>query len=276
MIHKIINLRPDNHMVTLETFCTRMGEAHDTLPRPAIIVCPGGAYEWCCPRDAEPVALRLLPYGFQTFVLNYSIGDKAVYPAPLRDLSKAVCHVRDNAEEYNVDPDKIFVMGFSAGGHLSAAYGVFWNTEMAQFDGMIKGSNKPTGVAPCFPVITADPATGHRYSYSKICGGDEFVDSLADKYNPSLHVSEDTVPMFLWHTFEDEAVPVASSLIMADALNRAKIPFELHIFPHGGHGMVLANEESAGRNEKLVDPHTAKWVEMLVCWLRERCKEIDG
>lgn len=271
MIHKIINLRPDNEKVTLEVFCTRMGEAYDTPPRPAFLICPGGAYEGLSPRDGEPVAFRLLPCGFQVFVLSYSISDKAVYPAPLQDVSMAICHIKENAAEYNVDPDKIFVLGFSAGGHLSAAYGVFWNTELAAFEGMKKGGNKPLGVVPCFPAIKPDNTAGHRYSYSKICGGDNMVDILADKYDPSLHVSEDTVPMFIWHTFEDEIVPVKSSLLMADALNEAKIPFELHVYPHGVHGMVLANKESAGGQEKFIDPHTEKWIDSLVCWANELC-----
>ena len=170
----------------------------------------------------------------------------------------AICHIKQHAIEYNVDPNKIFVTGFSAGGHLSAAYGVFWNTELAAFPGMIKGTNKPCGVAPCYPVITPDAKTGHRYSYSMICGGDDKVDALADSYNPAKHVSMDTVPMFLWHTADDGAVPVENSLMMAQSLRDKKIPFEMHIFPHGEHGLGLAPES----------PVVAQWAELSVTFLK--------
>ena len=276
MIHKLINLRPENEEVTLEVLCTNPGFGCDTPPRPAFVVCPGGAYLGLSAREGEPIAMRLIPSGFQGFVLKYSVGEgKAVYPAPLHDVSMAICHIKEHAEEYNVDPDKIFVTGFSAGGHLSAAYGVFWNTELAAFPGMAKGANKPAGVAPCYPVITPDNETGHRFSYSLICGGEDKVDALADSYNPAKNVNDDTVPMFLWHTFDDGIVPVMSSLLMAEALNEKKIPFELHVYPHGAHGMSLANEETAmGQGGHLVNPHTEQWIESLIWWAKEICNEI--
>lgn len=273
MLHKIIPLREENGDVTLEVFCTRMGDT-DTPPRPAFIVCPGGAYEMCCSREGEPIALSLISKGFQSFVLNYSVGEHAVYPAPLVDVSMAVCHVKENSREYNVDPDKIFVLGFSAGGHLAAAYGVFWNTDMAKFDGMESGANKPAGAVPCYPVITPDDKTGHFKSYSNICGGDDKVPLLAAGYDPSENVSSDTVPMFLWHTFSDGCVPVDSSLIMANALKCAGIPFELHIYPNGGHGLSLANAETAFGNEGLISRSVSQWLGSVVIWAEERCKEL--
>lgn len=273
MLHKFIPLREDNAAVTLEVFCTRM-EGTDTPPRPAFIICPGGAYEMCCAREGEPIALSLISKSFQSFVLNYSVGEHAVYPAPLVDVSMAVCHVKENATEYNVDPNKIFVLGFSAGGHLAAAYGVFWNTDIAGFDGMEDGFNRPAGVVPCYPVITPDEDTGHFKSYSNICGGDDKVSLLADRYNPAKNVSSDTVPMFLWHTLSDSCVPVDSTLIMANALKCAGIPFELHIYPKGGHGLSLANAETAIGNEDLINRSVSQWLSSAVIWAEERCKEL--
>jgi len=179
----------------------------------------------------------------------------------------AVCHIREHAEEYNIDPDKIFVTGSSAGGHLSAMYGTVWNTEMAAFPGMKKGDNKIIGAAPNYPVISAEPELTHKGSFDWMCGSPDATIEERRAFDPSLNVNSDTVPMFIWHCANDTLVPVNNSIGMANSLWSAGIECELHIYPDGGHGICLANAETACGGP-WVSPAIAKWVDALLMWTR--------
>ena len=233
-------------------------------PRPAIIVFPGGAYVHLSPREAEPVAAKFFSAGFQAFILYYSLKEKARFPRPLQEASMAIAHVRSNAKEYNVDPNRIFVIGFSAGGHLAASIGTMYERSDAAFPGMIPGDNKPNGM-----ILSYAPCCSHMgkiaQSFLRTLGGDATEADLLH-WSPSDNVTESTAPAYIWHTEDDPVVPVEHSLIMASKLAEKKIPFELHIFPHGTHGLALATAETSDGKPNFEIPSVAQWIDEAIDW----------
>lgn len=228
--------------------------------RPAVIVCPGGAYLFTYDGEAEPVAMQFAANGFQTFVLRYSCAPMP-FPGALLELAQAVATVREHAEEWHIDPERIFVLGFSAGGHLASSLGVFWNREfLSRPLGRTAEQLRPRGVIACYPVISSGPSA-HARSFEVLLGDRP----LTDRETLSLEkqVSPDTPPFFLWHTAADENVSVRNSLLMAEALQQQGISFELHIFPEGPHGLCLSTPETGA-----VARGCAKWVELAVDWAR--------
>ena len=183
-----------------------------------------------------------------------------LFPTALKDLSDAVCMIRDNSEKWRVDKDKVIVCGFSAGGHLAASLGVYWNREPA-----IKradGKNKPNGAILAYPVITSGEYK-HAGSIENITNNDK---ELVDKVSLEKHITSDFPPAFLWHTFADEAVPVQNSLDLASAMAKQGISTELHIFPKGHHGLSLANEWVSSDEESIM-PDVQTWINMAVQWV---------
>ncbi|HHV50725.1 MAG TPA: alpha/beta hydrolase [Candidatus Avimonas sp.] len=232
--------------------------------RPAIVICPGGGYAMTSDREAEPIALRFNALGFQAFVLRYSV-NQVIFPGALLELSKAVSIVRENAKEWDIDPEKIVVCGFSAGGHLAASLGVFWNRDFVTKPlGFANQENKPNGMILSYPVITSGEFA-HVGSLKNL---------LKDKYDtdPELlslvslekQVSQDTPPAFIWHTFDDAVVPVENALVLAAEMKKQNIPFELHILPKGIHGLSLATMETGFYQESCCG-----WPDMAARWVRE-------
>ena len=226
--------------------------------RPVVVICPGGAYEFVSPREGEPVALAFNAAGFHAVVVNYRT--KALFPASLTDLSNAVCMVRDNAEKWRIDADKVVVCGFSAGGHLAASLGVFYDKESAIINKF--GLNKPNGMILCYPVITSGNSA-HKGSIRNIAGDD---DETVRKMSLEKQVTKSCPPAFIWHSFTDALVPVQNSICMAHALADNGIPVELHIFPKGPHGMSVANEYVA-ECEDGNRPEVNTWLKMAVDWI---------
>lgn len=267
MINKVINLREkeiNGFMPTLTTYVMYdpLSVRYSTCPprkRGAVVICPGGGYSGCSPREAEPIAMRFCAAGFQAFVLDYSVYP-AKYPEALRDLSEAMKIIRKNADEWDVDTDKIAVCGFSAGGHLAASLSTLWNSEEA-----IKcenGENRPNASILCYPVILwGDKA--HKGSFFNLLG-ENLSDEEYSRLSLEKRVSADTPPTFLWHTVSDEAVPVENSLSYAAELKKNDIPFEMHIYPYGNHGLSLANLEVGDT----VDPHVGTWIDLACEWLK--------
>ena len=256
MINEKIYLR-DNDNVYMETYIVR-DPLGDRRKRPAVVICPGGAYEFCSEREAEPVALNFNARGINAVVVYYSV--KKLFPQALIDVSNAVVKIREKAEEWNVDPDKIIVCGFSAGGHLAASLGVFWNSEEAikREDKM----NKPNGMILSYPVITSSEKA-HRGSVDTISKGDK---ALLEKVSLENWVNCDTPPTFIWHTFTDEAVPVENSIYMIVALRKNNISTEAHIYPFGPHGVSLATRYvSRGDSDVLKD--VQEWIVKAINWI---------
>ena len=261
---------------TLTSLCFTNSKDLKLSPRRAVIVCPGGGYSGLSDREDEVVAAQYLAAGFATFILHYSVKENAKDFQPLKEAALAIKHVRENAQHYSVDPNYIFISGFSAGGHLAASAGVFWDHPAVKevLGCEDTGIARPTGMILSYPVITTGEYT-HVHSTQRLCGKFNkepiltYTREEADRFSMELHVKENTPPAFLWHTAADQAVPVENSLLFAAALSRAKVPFELHIFPEGKHGLSLCNDITASGQDSFVVPHNACWIELACKWARE-------
>jgi len=230
--------------------------------RPAVIIIPGGAYYGVSDREAEPVASKYFAAGYHTFILYYGVKEKARNFQPLCQLASTVAHLRKYADEWYVEANQIAVCGFSAGGHLAASLGtlykepkfleVFGREDHIRPDAMILG----------YPVITADEFT--HVGTIKHVSGEQPGSSGYAWFGLNQHVHKDIPPTFLWHTAQDEAVPVENSLKMAAALSIAKVPFELHVMPEGPHGMSVCTKEVGTE-----DAYCARWMDWSIAWLNK-------
>ena len=262
-----IFLRQDDKDVTLTTYIANKGENKCD----AILVLPGGGYtHLCVDREGEPVALEFAKRGFNAFVLEYSVGEKASAFRPLIDASLAMAYIKRHSDEFNINPDRVFVAGFSAGGHLAASLGTMWNSEVVYKNTDIKhGENKPKGMMPLYPVVTSNENETHIGSFKTLLGKDNPTRDELDIFSLEKHVSEDTVPAFIAATATDPTVPVHSSLYLAIALAKKNIPFELHIYPKGPHGLALGTSATSNGNPNLEYDRFAHWVEDACAWIKE-------
>jgi len=267
MLYREIPLREDDPSVTLTAYI-----ADERRPtRDAMLVIPGGGYTCvCADREGEPIALAFLAAGLNAFVLQYSIGAKAVFPRPLVDASLAMQHIRTHAEEYHIHPDRVFVSGFSAGGHLAASLGTFWHLDSVKeaLPDMPEGMNRPTGTVLCYPVLTGGPKA-HKGSFYQILGTKTPTEEELDRYSIEKHIDERTSPAFIMHTAADQIVPVENALYTAQAMAAAKVPFELHIYPEGPHGIALGNFQTSRGNPHWEDAEVEKWVSHAVAWMKK-------
>lgn len=254
--------------VCLETYI--LGDVMDgarNRKTPLVLICPGGGYAMTSNREAEPIALQFNSMGYQAAVLRYSCAP-AVYPTALCEVAQSVKLIREHAEDWNVDAEKIIVMGFSAGGHLAASYGVFWNeswlTEKMQCD---KQLLKPNGLVLCYPVISSKEEIAHQDSIKNLLG--ESYPEMKEQVSLEDKVGKHTPKTFLWHTFTDPVVPFWNSFRFAEALGKAGVPMEHHLYPQGGHGLSLANEQTANEEGKGVEKVCQSWVPLLRSWMLE-------
>lgn len=235
--------------------------------RPMIVVCGGGGYEYVSDREQEPVALQFLAMGYHACLLEYSV-EPNVFPTALLELASAVAMVRRHAQEWGVDGDKIITCGFSAGGHLAASLGVFWNREMVYGALEAKPEDiKPNGQILCYPVITSGEKA-HRGSVEKLLGAECEKKEKLELVSLEKQVTPEAPITFLWHTLTDQAVPVENSLSFAEAMHRNGVNFEMHIYPVGGHGLSLATQETGGNDENMIQPYCESWVDMVKVWMK--------
>lgn len=261
----------DDQTVRLDAFITEPSPDTPYLgtARPAVIVCPGGGYQNLSDREAEPVALKYAAAGFQAFVLRYTVGKNAVFPTSLIDLAKTIKYVRDNAESLNVIPDQIAVCGFSAGGHLTASLGVYWNDEAVLSACHAQGRElRPDLLILGYPVISTSWME-NAGDYKRIASNPDDP-AIYQKLNLHTAVNGDTPPAFITHGVDDEAVPVRDSLQFAAALEACDVPFELHVFSHGLHGYATADETTC--DERWLDPALAQWIPLSIAWLNRNFK----
>lgn len=262
MIHNTVFLRGDDPAVRLMTYIGD-DDGLTISPRPAVVVLPGGAYTQLSDYEGEPVAELFLAAGFQAFVLHYSLDENARFPRPLQEVSMSLQHIRDNAEAYHVDPEKIFLVGFSAGGHLAASFGTMWRRDEAKADPTMPTEyNRPAGMILSYTPTELDPEKIFSEFVDRIAGKNA---SLAErkKYSPAEQVDEYTVPAYIWHTGDDSLVPIHHALAMAERLSAYQIPYEMHIFPHGTHGLGMACTE-----DRVPKSEVAGWCEEAVAWAK--------
>jgi len=238
---------------------------------PLVIICPGGGYEHLSSRESEPIAKKMNELGFSAVVLNYSLAPME-FPAALCDLAETVALVRKNAEQWKVDTNKIVVCGFSAGGHLAASLGCYWKHGLLQGILPYKAEQiRPNFMLLCYPVITAEQGICHEGSIQNVLGKNNLDNfDLRDFVSLEKNVDSTFPPTFIWHTTEDESVPLENSLEMAKALRNSKIKFEYHIFQKGCHGLALATSETAKEDGTCQEKECAVWIDLFKNWFDEQ------
>jgi len=227
----------------------------------AVIVCPGGGYRHLAPHEADPVAKWVNSTGLSAFVLTYRV-EPYTYKATISDVLRAVQYVRYNAEKFGIDPERIAVLGFSAGGHLASSAAVhFDDFEIAgEKDEISKTSARPDAAVLCYPVISADKEIAHLPSFERLLGEDCENENVRNFFSNEKQIKPDTPPTFLWHTAADATVNVINSLVFAKGLKDKDIPFELHIFPNGRHGLSLGD---TGEVERI-----SEWTKSCENWFK--------
>jgi predicted esterase len=186
----------------------------------------------------------------------------------------AIRYIREHAAQLNVLPDRIFITGFSAGGHLSASAGTMYHHHavkaafLAQYGDENTALGRPDGMILCYPVITSGNYA-HRGSFAMLCGNPGASEDAMREFSTELWVDDQTPPAFLWHTSDDNGVPVQNSLLFADALSTHHIPFECHIFPPGAHGLSLCDKRTWVGNPGLLCPTASPWIEHAIRWANE-------
>jgi len=255
-----MGVREPPRKTTLTSYILTPSEVEWTV-RPAVIICPGGGYGFTSQREAEPIAMKFLAAGFHCFILDYAVAPTG-WPAACCELSKAVGYVRSIADENGIDKKKVFVCGFSAGGHLAASIGVHYDKEIVRKFSDVKGEeNKPNGMILCYPVIT-DHDT-HQGTLNNFLAGRSEVKEFFGLEN---HVTKDTPKTFIWHTYDDQAVPVVSTTRFVSALIENGVECEAHIFPKGKHGLSLANKVTG---DGFIKDEVAPWIDMAIRWIND-------
>lgn len=312
MIHKKIVLSADRN-VSMKTYLIENSEELLTgIKRPLVIICPGGGYAFLSDREAEPIALSYVNAGYHAIVLSYGIGEHAVMPGPLCDLADAVYYVRSHADEWYVNPDQVFVSGFSAGAHVAGSLCTLWNhkelLEKYKDDLQII---RPSGAILCYPVLDLHSSTKrldigiqpgtkpsevdfaqrhpnmpekeyfifdkkeNRYfidfevAMNAYIFGGQYTAQQEDFYSLQNQVQKDTPPIFLWHTAKDGLIYPSNSLLFAGALDSNQVPYELHIFGEGDHGLSLGNYVTSNYPHETV-PCVQDWITLAIRWLNRQ------
>jgi acetyl esterase/lipase len=258
---------PDGFRPTLDAYILKSG-----AKRPAVLVLPGSGYVQCSSREAEALAIRFNAAGYHSFVLWYSCAPRR-HPIPILDCSRAFTVIRENAAEWKIDPSRIAMMGFSAGGHLALSQTLFHDRPFAVIEGVNPRLARSDALLLCYPVITSGD-TAHRGSFDALLGPEKkddpaLLELLSLEKQVSSGQGQNLPPVFLWHTWTDDAVPVENALLLASALKKAEIPMEMHLFPEGRHGLSLADRETEDGDAGNVNPHAAQWFGLCLAWLKK-------
>ncbi len=230
--------------------------------RPCLLICPGGGYAMCSEREAEPIALKFLELGMNVFILTYSTQPYR-FPAQLQEVAAVMDLINQNASVWHCDTTKIAIMGFSAGGHLAAHYSTMF--DCAEVRSTFPESKSVNASVLCYPVITADANVGHQGSFLNLLGHDPTNDEV-DYFSCDRNVKATTPPAFIWHTAEDACVPVENSLLYAAACSKHKVPFELHIYPYGQHGLSTCDHLTNKPNSTTA--YVQQWLDSAKQWLK--------
>ncbi len=271
MIHETypIQMEGSQPYARLVTYIQEYSDAMQIQKRKLVLLCPGGGYSRTSDRESESMALQFVAMGYHAAVLRYSVAP-ARYPTALLELAKSIQIIREHADQWHVDADKIVVEGCSAGGHLAASYCVFWKRQfIAEALGIaekdVEAVLKPNGMLLCYPVITSGEFA-HRGSFENLLGEREA--ELAEALSLEKQVNQDVPPAFIWHTFTDASVPVENSLLLVAALRRENISTEFHMYPKGCHGLALANELTVTAEGGAYEPDCSSWISLAKTWLK--------
>lgn len=289
-------------------------ELHNGLKRPLVIICPGGGYSFLTDTEGEPIALKYVASGFHAVVLNYGIGQFAEMPGPLKDIADTLAYIRNNADDWYVNKDQIFVSGFSAGAHVAASLGVFWDNEQLLPE---YASNqeliKPNGMILGYPVLDLKSTTKHldlgiqpgtkmddiafaqrhpnmpqekyfimdekegRYfidfevAMNAFIFGGEYTDEQEEFYSLQNHVSPNTPPAFIWHSAMDGLIYPSNSLKFATKLAEMDVPYELHIYGQGNHGLSLGSKITATTKWD-IEPAAMGWIDLAIDWINRKTR----
>ncbi|WEV44313.1 alpha/beta hydrolase [Lactobacillus sp. ESL0684] len=298
---KKINLVKDNPEVTLTTYL--LADSPEMLAgkaRPAIIICPGGGYFNCSDREAEPVAMYFASQGYHAFVLRYStyqtgeltmpdlskplpVKEASLYPRQIRELGLAMLLIKQNASDWHVDPDQVGVCGFSAGGNVAALYATCYNEAVLTDYFQVAAQQ----LRPAFAITgyaltdyhlldrdlakqTSDMGAAFMRASNVAYLGKEIPDyELEAAVSPVDHVDSQTPPFFIWTTATDQLVSAVHSLNLASALAEANIPYEIHVFGEGEHGLSLASQATS-QVKSQIKPAVSEWTHLCAKWLTKR------
>ena len=271
MLHERIYLDDNDRNVYIDTYV-----ANDRkYLRDAILVIPGGGYsQVCTDREGEPIALAFVAKGMNAFVLNYRVtagGEVHPYPAQLIDASRAIVYIKRHASELGIDPERVFTVGFSAGGHLCGSLAILHSDERVLAElGISKGENKPRAAILSYPVVSAFAHGTHHGSFEKLAAlpFDDISEEKKRELSLECNVNEDSAPLFIWHTTEDAVVSAIGSLRLAESYIKAGRPVALRLYPYGCHGTALANEITRGEYPESVQPMVEEWIEVTREWMK--------
>lgn len=232
--------------------------------RPAILIIPGGGYGMVSQREAEPVALRFAARGYCAFILNYSVAPRR-FPTALREAALAIRYIRENAREWQINPQMIAAIGFSAGAHLCGTLGTMYDCPEVQ-DIAEAATIRPDALGLCYPVAVSWGNT-HEGSYKNLCGEDL---QLRQRLSLDKLVRQDMPPVFLWHTRTDTVVPVRNSLVLAEALDAVKVPFAMHIYNNGPHGLSTGDILTYAEGKvPAYSPELSGWIDSMLGFFGE-------
>jgi acetyl esterase/lipase len=248
-----------NDVPTVTAFPPDAGKASGA----AIVICPGGGYGGLAPHEGKGYALWFNEHGVTAFVLKYRLGSAGYrHPVMLQDAARAIRTVRARAEEWRLDPKRVGIIGSSAGGHLASTLLTHFDAGQAEAtDPIERVSSRPDFGILCYPVISMGEHT-HQGSKNNLLGKEPSPELVRELSN-ELQVTKDTPPCFIWHTAEDKAVPVENALLFAGALRKAGVPFDLHIYERGNHGMGLGSQPYGGGERH-------PWTRDCLFWLKQR------
>ncbi|KAB8288395.1 acetylesterase [Bifidobacterium ramosum] len=235
--------------------------------RPAVLVLPGGGYETISYREGEPIALAFVGAGYHAFMLRYSC-KPSVYPTALCEAAEAMRLIREHAGEWHVDPGRVAVIGFSAGGHLAENLATSVGDDDLAAHGYDPDAVRPNALMLGYPVVTSG-ALAHRGSFDALLGDDRKDDpAWLDKLSIEKHIDEKTPPVFVWTTVTDDCVPMENTMMLVSACKEAGVPIEAHLYPEGVHGLALGTKETAWDDEdKNIVPCVQSWIRLAIDWI---------
>ncbi len=278
MIHETIQLEKTRDSSITTYILQNYPKFSENRKRPFVLVVPGGGYSHYGQREQEAIAVKMNSLGFHSAILHYTLAPMK-FPEALLDLAKAVALIREKAEEWGADSEKIILCGFSAGGHLSASLGCFWNSDFLKAYLSCKPEEiRPNHLCLCYPVVTGDKAFCHEGSVQNVIGSisqeeaDRICKSLKQKTMRDVisiekNISADFPPTFIWHTLKDEAVVAKNTLLLVNALYEHNIEVEYHLFNRGNHALALASAETANPDGSHAEKECSLWPELFVNWL---------